>query len=75
MKSRAKPTPQRKWKNLSSKDRAACVVVERLCRAVGRDCQVIFLDDGVQLAPLQWSGDVNEESLADALDEALVVDP
>lgn len=34
----------------------ACEVVERHCRSVGKDCQVIFSNDGVEIAPLSWAG-------------------
>lgn len=34
----------------------ACEIVESRCRSVGRDCQVIFSNAGVEIAPLSWAG-------------------
>lgn len=51
--------------------RAACELVERLARSVGRDCEVIFLSGDVQVAPLSWSGCVNAPTLYEALTQAL----
>lgn len=48
----------------------ACELVERYARAVGKDCEIIFLDDGVQVAPPSWGGSVFNETLYDALKEA-----
>ena len=48
----------------------ACQTVERHLRSIGKDCEVIFTDDGVHIAPLAWSGDVVEETLFEALQEA-----
>jgi hypothetical protein len=48
----------------------ACEVVERYARSIGKDCEVIFLDDGVQVAPPSWGGCVFAETLYDALKEA-----
>lgn len=48
----------------------ACELVERYARSIGKDCEVIFLDDGVQVALLSWGGDVFDETLYDALKEA-----
>lgn len=50
--------------------RDACRVVERYARTIGKDCEVIFLDDGVQVAPLSWSGSVFSDDLYEALTEA-----
>ena len=49
----------------------ACREIENLCRSLGRDCQVIFTDKGVSIAPLSWAGDSFASTLYDALDEAL----
>ncbi len=49
----------------------ACKIVERFARSVGKDCEVIFHDAGVQIAPLSWSGDVQGEDLYEALSDAL----
>ena len=59
---------------LTPKQREACLIVERLCRAVGRDCQVIFTDDGVSIAPLEWGGDETGRTLDETLEEALNAD-
>lgn len=48
----------------------ACVIVERFARSLGKDCQVIFTDDGVSVAPLSWSGDATGDTLYEALTEA-----
>lgn len=51
--------------------RAACEVVERFARSVGRDCEVVFTADDVQVACLSWSGCVNAPTLYEALTQAL----
>ncbi len=48
----------------------ACKVVERYARTIGKDCEIIFADDGVQVAPLSWGGSVFSDTLYDALKEA-----
>lgn len=55
---------------LDAELKKACEIVERYARSVGKDCEVIFLDDGVQVAPPSWSGNVFNETLYDALKEA-----
>jgi hypothetical protein len=50
--------------------RAACEIVETYARAVGPNCEIIFCEKDVQIAPLHWSGCVNAETLYDALVEA-----
>lgn len=50
--------------------KSACEKVERFARLIGRDCQVLFLDNEVQVAPLSWGGAVNEPTLYDALVQA-----
>lgn len=61
-------------KEFDAELKRACEIVERYARSVGKDCQIIFLDDGVQVAPLSWSGDVFDETLYDALKEAKKTD-
>lgn len=51
----------------------ACKIVERYARSIGKDCEIIFTNQGVQVAPLSWSGDVLEEDLFSALMEAIRV--
>lgn len=53
------------------KFRDACRVVESMTRSIGPDCQIIFTDGDVQVAPLSWSGCVNESSLYRALRTAI----
>ena len=48
----------------------ACRLVENACRSIGRDCQVMFLDDGVSLAPTNWAGDSWGDTLFDAIQDA-----
>ena len=57
-------------KELDTELKQACEIVERYARSLGKDCEVIFLDDGVQIAPPSWSGAVFEETLYTALKEA-----
>ncbi len=61
-------------RKLSRAEYDACLIVERLARAVGRECEIIFTDDGVSIAPLSWSGDVSAPALAEALTLALEED-
>ena len=49
----------------------ACQTVERYCRSLGRDCQVIFSDKGVSVAPLSWAGDSFGDSFYESLMDAL----
>lgn len=49
----------------------ACRVVERYARRLGKDCQIIFLDTEVSVAPLSWAGDSTGETLFDAMFAAL----
>ena len=37
-------------------EKEACQIVEAMARAIGQDCEIIFCDDFVQVAPLGWSG-------------------
>lgn len=66
------------WANLSTKERDemqnCCLVVERLCRSVGPDCQVIFTAKGVNVAPLSWAGESSGPDLYTALCDALASD-
>lgn len=55
--------------------RKACEIVERMARGCGRDCEIIFGDDFVQVAPLADAGDTTSGSLYDALTEALGDNP
>jgi hypothetical protein len=50
--------------------REACVLVERYARLIGRECEVVFCDDDVQVALLSWSGCVNAPTLYEALTQA-----
>jgi hypothetical protein len=49
----------------------ACLIVERLCRSLGRDCQVIFTVDGVEIAPLSAPGSTTGGDLYSTLKEAM----
>jgi hypothetical protein len=51
---------------MSAEEQKACVIVERLARSIGKDCQIIFTNDGVSIAPLSWSGDSFGDTLATA---------
>jgi hypothetical protein len=54
----------------TKKLREACERVEQFSRTIGKDCEIIFMDQGVQVAPLSWSGDVVGKNLFEALIEA-----
>ena len=58
-------------KTIDPKLKDACREIENLCRSLGSDCQVIFTDKGVSIAPLSWSGDSFGNTLYDALKESL----
>ena len=45
-------------------------MVERFARSIGRDCEIVFHKNGVQVAPLSWAGDVQGVDLYEALLEA-----
>ena len=47
-----------------------CRILERRCRSLGKDCQVIFTDEGVSIAPPKWAGDSFGISLYKALLDA-----
>lgn len=47
--------------------RKACAIVERHARAIGKDCQIIFTVNGVEVAPLSWAGSDFAETLFEAL--------
>ena len=49
----------------------ACLIVERVCRALGKDCQVIFTLDGVEVAPPSWPGSSTGKTLYEALKDAM----
>lgn len=48
----------------------ACLLVEIACRELGPDCQVIFSNDGVEIAPLGWGGSSTGKDLYEALEDA-----
>ncbi len=48
----------------------ACLLVENFARTLGKDCQIIFTDDGVEVAPLSWAGSETAKSLYTALTNA-----
>lgn len=48
----------------------ACRLVENRCRALGKNCEVIFMPDGVQVAPPSWPGAAVGKTLHDAIKEA-----
>jgi hypothetical protein len=50
----------------------ACVLVENICRSLGRDCTVVFHRDGVSVAPPEWAGDSTGDTLFEALEDALI---
>lgn len=49
--------------------RDACEAVERHCRALGGDVQVLFTKKGVEIAPLADAGSTMCRTLYDALKE------
>jgi hypothetical protein len=51
--------------------RNACRLVENVCRSLGKDCQVIFTDKLVSVAPPEWAGDSTGVTLFDAIQDAL----
>lgn len=48
----------------------ACRLVENVARSLGKDCQIIFTDTVVSVAPLSWAGDSTGKTLYDALTDA-----
>jgi hypothetical protein len=48
-----------------------CRIIENLCRSLGRDCQIIFTDEGVSIAPLSWAGDCFDKTFYDCLNQVL----
>lgn len=48
----------------------ACRLVEDVARSLGKDCQIIFTDTVVSVAPLSWAGDSTGKTLYDALTDA-----
>lgn len=61
---------RKRTEELDTELKRACEVVERYARGVGKDCEIIFTDDGVQVAPPSWGGSVFSDTLYDALKEA-----
>lgn len=58
-------------KKINPELKDACREIENLCRSLGRDCQVIFTDRGVSIAPLSWNADSFGKTFYDALKESL----
>lgn len=58
--------------NIQERKRA-CEIVEQMARDVGKDCEIIFLDGAVQVAPLGDSGYSDGDNLYEALTEALKI--
>lgn len=54
--------------------RRACELVERYCRELGRNCEVIFTRHGVEVAPTSWPGSSTGANLFEALWDALAHD-
>jgi predicted transcriptional regulator len=54
----------------NAKLKEACKIVEKHCRSIGKDCEVIFLDDSVQLGCLSWSGCGCYDDLYEAIIES-----
>lgn len=50
--------------------RESCRLVENVARSLGKDCQIIFTDDRVSVAPVSWAGDSTGKTLYDALCDA-----
>ena len=50
--------------------RLACEVVERYARTIGKDCQIVFADTFVEVAPLSWAGSETAPTLFKALTNA-----
>lgn len=50
--------------------REACRLVENVARSLGKDCQIIFTDECVSVAPVSWAGDSTGKTLYDALCDA-----
>lgn len=51
--------------------KSSCNIIELLCRRLGKDCQIIFTDKGVSIAPPSWPGDSFGATLYEALKDAL----
>lgn len=50
--------------------RKACEIVERHARSIGKDCQIIFTNKGVEIAPLEWAGSETADNLFLAVQQA-----
>lgn len=48
----------------------ACRIVEAAAKKIGKNCEILFAEDGVQVAPLEWSGYAFGKTLYGALHEA-----
>jgi hypothetical protein len=48
----------------------SCQLVENRLRQLGKNCQVIFTDDCVSVAPAEWSGDSTGDTLYEAIKDA-----
>lgn len=57
-----------RWRGLKFEE--ACQLVENRCRRLGKDCQIIFTDVCVEVAPLSWAGSSTGRTLADAINKA-----
>jgi hypothetical protein len=57
--------------NNNTNIKKACVLIERLCRQLGKDCTITFTNEGVSIAPLSWPGESFGETFHDALIDAL----
>ncbi len=58
---------------MTMKDEAtmdACRIVENIARSIGKDCQIMFLDKCVTVAPPEWTGKSSGKTLYDALLDA-----
>jgi hypothetical protein len=51
--------------------KAACELVGKHARRIGKDCQIIFADVGVEVAPLSWAGSEVKPKLFQAINAAM----
>ena len=49
----------------------ACILVERICRRLGKDCQVIFNNKGVLIPPTDLTNISFGKTLYEALQDAM----
>lgn len=49
----------------------ACDLVEKACREIGNNCEIVFLEKEIQLARLDWEGYCVEKTLFEVIESGL----